>query len=101
MIDKFSKFGPGQLTVTLILGAIFLFVVGEILTIIFKVIGKLINGKVELAIEQLKTRQDEILLEHDKLREGILPVQICSSAGHTCGAPYHPGDFKVDTGSRL
>jgi hypothetical protein len=101
MISQLSNLRGGQLLVVLILGLMILIVVGELLEIIFKMIGKLLTAKRDLAIEQQQTRQDEVALEHDKLREGILPVQICSSAGHTCGAPYHPGDFKTDTGSRL
>jgi hypothetical protein len=79
----------------MILGLATIFAVGAIGEIIFKVAGKAINGGRELAIEREKTEQAKLNLERDKLKADILLTRICSSAGHTCGAPYHPGEYKI------
>lgn len=63
--------------------------VAVVLNTLIETIGKIGTRNVDMANQINKVRLAEINLEQSKLEEGVLPVQICSSAGHTCGAPWH------------
>lgn len=56
---------------------------------LFEVVGKIFTARHDAIKAEAVARKAATDLEHAKLEEGMLPVQICSSAGHTCGAPWH------------